>query len=340
MSYYVHVRNILGVQTNVDDFIWLYGKQSPIVSEKEFNDCLVKLRICVMDDKDTLSKNEWDACDGKFLPFAVNTKENILCYNRELILGKQLRYRIEIKGNEIIAAVSQSYYKFVKMRIMNIHSIQHVLSDIVTGILLKNGYLSLYCSSVYFPNEKRCALFFSAPGVGKTTTCRDFCENYGGVFVSEDVALTNGESIWSVPWTNSKRKNQKEKRTKLDRRVNDSREMERMMKDGRICHVTRMTDIFVLERGNNAATITSTAAVMPKVFMLNHYLFHYSHSPAVTILDYFLPTFSLDEMKIKDQKIHEKIASQTTQTSIVLPYGEHFTQEILRILQKKENLTL
>lgn len=330
MSYYVHIKGILGLQTDADDFIWLYGKQSPAVSKEEFDACLVKLRIHVTDDKRALSQAEWMACDGKFLPFAVNTEENALCYDRGLVLGKRLRYRIEVKGNEITATVSRSYYKYVKLRVMNIHSVQHILSDIVTGVLLRNGYLSLYCSSVYFPDIQRCALIFSAPGVGKTTTCMELCEKYGGIFVSEDVALTDGDRAWSVPWTNSKRTSQKAQRTKLDRRINDSHAMEQMMKQGLVCDSAQVTDVFLLERGNDE--IVESVDVMPKVAMLNHYLFHYRNSPAVTILDYFLPAFSLYEMESQDKEIHEKLLSGVTQNRIVMPEGQYFTDAVYRTL--------
>ncbi len=332
MKYYSHIKNLLGIETNTEEFTWIYGKASPEVTKTEYEKCLIRLSVHITDDKSVFSEKELEECDGNFQHFHVNSKEKKLFYDRGFLFGKKLRYTVSVDGNRVVATVGKSYFKLIKIRFMNIHSIQYILTDTVSGILLKNGYASLYCSACYFPSLEKSAVMFSAPGVGKTTVCMQLCEKYGGTFISEDVALTDGENIFSVPWTNSARNGNKGKSGISDSRQNSFDGVKKMLDSGKICDRAAVSDIFVLERGKESVS-ADKEAVYNKVSLLDRYLFHYRCSPAVTVMNYFIPEFSVSEMEEKEKAIHKKLIEGAECRTVTKPDGESFDGVLYGILE-------
>lgn len=130
-------------------------------------------------------------------------------------MNSKLRYSIEIIENDINVIVNKNYFKYIKYKFMNLHSLGYILTDLISGVLLANGYATLHCSAVNI--GQRSLMIFAPPSTGKTITAIKLCENENAKFISEDIAITDGENIYSVPWTSAFRFYNHEKESKFNR---------------------------------------------------------------------------------------------------------------------------
>ncbi len=306
IKYMVYINDLLGVESAADDFCWCFGKRAPAATKEDFDACLVKVRLDVVPDRDVISEEDRSLCSDHFRYFSHDPKNGQILYERPFPFGKKLSFRMRIKDNTVTATVGRRYWKYLKYRIMNLHSIGYMLSDIVAGLLLKNGYAPLYCAAVYFPTSARCALLFSAPGVGKTTTAQILCRDHGALLLSEDVAVTDGSRVFSAPYTASARRHAKE--TYWDRRVTRA-DIETLTANGQICDRADATDLFLLEHGEETAA--KDACVLRRMSTLNRYMFPYRNAPIWLVLQYFDRNVSLSEMERMEDAIQARLASQT-----------------------------
>ena len=84
---------------------------------------------------------------------------------------------------------------------MNLHSIGYILTDIAGLIMLRKGFAPVHCSC--FQSGDNCVLILAAPNTGKTLSTMMCCMEHGAGFLAEDLALTDGKIIYSVPWTST-----------------------------------------------------------------------------------------------------------------------------------------
>ena len=207
--------------------------------------------------------------------------------------------------------------KFIKYRFMGLHSMSHILSDIVSALLLKNSFATVYCSAV--SKDDKTLLTFSAPNTGKTITSIRLCENWGFNFMSEDIALTDGQNVWAVPWTSTFRcyGNLGKTRSKLiDKIINRipflstipvrKRTIFDYLGDNRIKNMSIATNLVILERGHSRENCNKESGIQ-KIKNFQRYLLYYHKSPALIAMDYFNSNFPVEELIEKENEIITKL---------------------------------
>ena len=191
----------------------------------------------------------------------------------------------------------------------------YILTDIVSGMLLRNGIATLHCSAVN--HNGRSIIIFAPPDTGKTLTCMRLVKNHGYKFVAEDFALTDGESLWAVPWTSTFRFYDDINQSKMDSFLNTitkllpvlalfkftkSKSIDHYIDQARIELYSEATDVAVLERGESAVCFDKEEGLR-KILNLNKYEFNYHKAPAVIAMNYFNRDFCPDDMYTHEKEI-------------------------------------
>lgn len=276
-AYYgIYCKNILGIKTNIRQFRWVYGTAPMTADEGEYQKCVVKVNLTITPEK-KLEKIKTH--DKSFQAYMWDNSNKKLFY-RQTIFGLSIGYNIRLDGNTIYADIGENYYKFIKRRMMNLHGIYYLLSDIVNIVLLNCGYLTLYASAVADEFSECGTIFFAPPNTGKTVTATMLCKHYGYSLIGEDVVITDGNRIYGCPWTHSYRK----KGNYLDSAGYFSRG--ECQEELNYCDVCDMTELVALSLGK-ADINTNKDELFRQIKILNGYLFGYYNSPIVKILGYF-----------------------------------------------------
>lgn len=319
MNYFVYARNLLGVKTNASNFSWVYGRVSPQVSEKEFENCKIKIKLEVRKTEDVFDESFRIEDFDKYNYFYARKNENKIYYERNLLLNTKLRYSIEIIGNHVNVIINKNYFKYIKYKFMNLHSLGYILTDLISGILLTNGYATLHCSSVKVGG--RTAVIFAPPGAGKTLTAINLCEKTEASFITEDIAITDGTNIYSVPWTSTFRFYNHLKESKLDKFVNllkkkipifelitlkKKKSIDSYLGENISLESSKITDVIILGKGPTRV-VTSNKGVFENILNLNKYEFNYHRSPTMLAMSYFNPEISIEEMYNAEKEIIKKI---------------------------------
>lgn len=322
MKYFVYVDDILGVKTNANAFEWSYGTVAPESNLEKFNRCKIKLYINVKRDDDVFPLDKGKRVLGKFHYFSGNPDERTIYYERNYFFGKWLRYMIQVEDNtRIKVTVGKTYFTQVKHRIMNLHSLGYTLTDLISGILLLNGYATLHCSAVNFKENNHSVILFAPPNTGKTLTSIMLCKNHNANFIAEDFAVTDGENIWAVPWTSTFRLYDEINESKSEKALNKitsvipalelvkitkNKPINEYIGEDRILLKSKATDIAVLERGEYCIDHANEDALR-KLLVLNRYEFNYHKSPAMVVFNYWNPEYSQVKMYEKEKEILENL---------------------------------
>ena len=207
MYYFIYAEHLLGVKTNDPSFKWIYGTAAPNASEDDFDKCLVKLIVEKQNDKGINIPHK-----NVFQCFSWDSDKKILGYSRK-VLGIPLKYSMKFSTNCIYVQIGRNYDRFVKCRFMNLHSTYYLLSDIANMFLLKNGYITLYCSSVTHKNTGRTFAFFAPPNTGKSITVEMLHKTGKYTIISEDIAIMDFKmNITGCKWTKTYRKSKPSKK--------------------------------------------------------------------------------------------------------------------------------
>lgn len=276
--YYVYSQGLLGVKTNDKSFKWIYGSNSPVTTMEEYESCLVKFDITFKKEKHLEQNKE---CDKNFQAFKWDSSNRKLYYRRKMPFNLEIGYDLKITDDTVYVNVGECYNKFVKNRVMNLHGIYYLLSDIANVILLQKGFLTLYASSVYSKKSERCVVNFAPPSTGKTVTAMKLCETSECMLLGEDIILTDGKKVYACPWTKSYR-------GKKGRALDSTGSLFRseIPIDVELAKECNLTDITVLSFGEKKAEENSEL-ILKLIPILNGYLFHYYSSPIVKVLSYF-----------------------------------------------------
>lgn len=323
MNYYVYVEGILGVKTNTNKFKWVYGETTSKSTETEFEKCKIKINLYIKKSKDVFDKeiniNDYD----KYNYFFARKNERKIYYERNFFLKSKLRYSIEIKdNNNLDVIVSNSYFRYIKYRFMNLHSLGYILTDLISGFLLNNGYCTMHCSAINVMNKS--IVIFAPPNTGKTLTAIKLCEIEGARFISEDIALTDGKNIYAAPWTSTFRYYNHTKESKLAKLVSvlnkiipvlelfsiKRKSIKEYLGKDRVLTKSKITDVVVLGKGNNEV-LKSKEGIFENIINLNKYEFNYHRSPTMLVLNYFNPNLSIDRMFDLEKSILSKMINST-----------------------------
>lgn len=346
MNYFVYIKDILAIKTNSKNFSWVYGRVAPKASEDEYSKCKIKINLEVRKTDDVFDKSFIKKDYNKYNYFYAKENGKKIYYERSFIFNSKLRYVIEIIDNTTInVVVNKNYFKYIKYRFMNLYSIDYILTDIVSGILLINGYATLHCSSVEIGD--RTMIIFGPPGIGKTFTAINLCNNKNAKFISEDISITDGINIYSVPWTSSFRFYKQDKETLGNSIVNllekiipffelisigNKESIDSYLDSGAYISLAKITDILLLARGEKSI-IKSNEGMLESIINLNKYEFNYHKSPVMLVFNYFNKSISLDGMYKIEYELINQIVKNANSYKIfannALDYSEIIINDII-----------
>jgi len=123
--------------------------------------------------------------------------DSIYC-ERNIGFGATVRLLISQLYTEPTISANELYYRLVRSQLGVLLPPGRHLLDVATVALLRAGLLPLHCAAV--SREGQCLLIFAPPDTGKTFTALAL-RNQGFSILSEDMAITDGKTVWSCPFT-------------------------------------------------------------------------------------------------------------------------------------------
>ncbi len=303
--YYVASPGVLGVRTNIENFSWSFGTSMPTTSREEFEQCDVRLRV---ESSKDLQQPPAEHRIGKYHYWSGTNGRDAIYYDRSFLLGARLR--LEATGlltDEPVIRVNETYRRRISHRFMNLHSLGYILTDMAGILLLHKGYAPIHCSA--FRHGDATVVIAAPPNTGKTLTSMMACMENEADYIAEDLALTDGVNVFSVPWTSTFRyyKNvdtsyfsrAKNWLTKLvppiellggskPNPITDYVPPERMVSKSPVTHLV------ILQRGEQSVHSVEAPEAFRKVRNLNRYEFNYHKAPLVVAHEFFTPELDID----------------------------------------------
>lgn len=311
--YYIAAKNILGVKTNIREFKWSFGHSMPESTEEEYEQCEVKINL-VMEEF-----NEDDQLEGlgKYHYFNGSPGENKIYYTRNLAMKEKLRIKAEnLLSDEPKITVNKNYYKLITHRVMNLHSIGYILTDLAGVLLLRKGFAPIHCSA--FKKNNSTVAIFAPPNTGKTLSSMMACMEHQAKFIAEDLAITDGKRIYSVPWTSSFRFYSNMEQSKGAKLRSKAKKMfppleyvsltkatpvTRYVDSSEILEMEEVTHIAVLEKGESEIIPQTEHEAVRKLINFNRNAFHYLKSPLLTAYEFFNSELNIDQAAANEREI-------------------------------------
>ncbi|MBX0313380.1 hypothetical protein [Planococcus glaciei] len=311
--YFIAAKGILGIKTNIKEFRWSFGSNMPEGTLIEYESCAVKMHIVLEDfnDDDLLGNL------GRYHYFNGSPGGDKLYYTRKLPMNKKLRLKAEnLLSDEPKLTVNRTYYKLITHRIMNLHSLHYIATDLAALLLLRKGYAPIHCSA--FKAGDATVAIFAPPDTGKTLSTMTACGDFGASFIAEDLAITDGKNIFSVPWTNSfdhYAKNKQEEisgvKGKLVKAVplikNSSKKHsepeDNDVKTRALLNPQIVTHIAILEKGEDDVMPQTESVGVSKLMNLNRYEFNFLRAPLLIAYEFFNPGLAIDDGTVKEKEI-------------------------------------
>lgn len=326
--YYEAIKGLLSVKTNIKDFSWSYGTVMPRCTEQEYYNCKIKVDVIEEDFSipDTLEKM------GKYHYFRGYPGGKEVYYYRNFLLGKKLKLKL-VDGNSRNPKlyVNKTYFKNIRHRFMNLHSVGYLLTDLASYLLLKEGYAPIHSSGFNFDGETN--VIFAPPNTGKTLTSMMACLELGAKYIAEDLAVTDGKNIYSVPWTSTFRYY-----SNVDKSLT-SRMKNRLIKvfpplelvgkqkvnpitdfvnKENILHQSEIDNLILLERDEFEKTkFEEIDEIHRKLVNLNRYEFNYLRSPLIIAYTFFNPEYSVEEAAYEEKRILKKLICNSKKSFVV-----------------------
>lgn len=320
--YYNPINNVIGIKTNIKDFRFSYGMSMPTVTIEEFDRCKIKISLQIVADSVKPTSNEKEKM-GKFHYFNGHNNQKELYYERSFFFNRTLQFRVTgIDTNEITMEVNKDYYRTVKHRFMNIHSVGYILTDIINLRLLHNNLAPLHCSS--FSKNGESYVIFAPPNTGKTLTAMTLCmkDNKNYAYMSEDLAITNGKELYSVPWTSTFRYYDTVDSRWFSRTLNRLTEKVSVLELfglGKTDPITKYVDniqytapingIFILDRGEKFINDISNKEAFDRINTLDRYEFNYMRAPTIIAYEYFNRETDIETAYSNERKILKEMIS-------------------------------
>ncbi|PSL41560.1 hypothetical protein B0H99_102244 [Planomicrobium soli] len=315
--YYIAAKGVLAVKTNIKNFKWSFGYNMPEAEKADYEACKVKLHLVIED----FNEDDQLAELGKYHYFNGNSGGEKIYYTRDFAMGKKLRIKAEnLLSDEPKITVNKNYYKFVTHRFMNLHSVGYILTDLATLLLLKKGYAPIHCSA--FKKDGAAVAVFAPPSTGKTLSSMMACMNHGAKFIAEDLAITDGNEIFSVPWTSTFRfysnmeqsmaSKLKNKATKMIPQLEyidflKAKPITDYVSASSILDAETVTHVAILERGGDKVSVEPAEEAVRKILNLNRNAFHYLKSPFLTAYEFFNPGMAIEEAASNEKAILEQL---------------------------------
>ena len=281
--YFIASKNILGVKTNIKNFTWSFGTEMPQATKEEYDNCAVKINVVLENFNEDDQLKEM----GRYHYFNGNPGEDKIYYTRKLALNQKMRLKAEnLMSDEAKITVNKAYYKFITHRIMNLHSVHYIVTDLAALLLLKKGYAPIHCSA--FEKDGKTIAIFAPPDTGKTLSATTACMEYGAQFIAEDLAITDGHNIYAVPWTNSFCHYSKNNDKKGEESSSTNVKKKGLM-------IAEVTHIAILEKGVDEVVPLPESMAVSKLMNLNRYEFNFLRAPLLIAYEFFNPGLMIDD---------------------------------------------
>lgn len=284
---YVHVPDIIGISTNIRGFRWGFGECSSPVAEDAFERCKIKVFLEKRKDREVFDGLNLDSYTEVFRDFKANPQSRAVIFEKKL--GPVcLRFSVVVRDDRVIVTVGSSYLRYIRLKLMYIHPIAYVLFDIVSMLLLQQDLTTLYCSAASLIGGST-AVCFSPPNTGKSLTVLQLHKKFGAKIIAEDMAVTNGVSIWGAPHTG------------LYRNYHDD-ELKAVGQDTEDTFANKISAAFVLQKGASDFDI-NTKDCLDQLMLINRYSLGYYYSPCVRVLDYYNSGFKVSAAQKTEEQI-------------------------------------
>jgi glycosyltransferase involved in cell wall biosynthesis len=325
IRYSVLAPGVLALKTNLPRFSWSYGQNCPSVSYGNYAACKVRMELR-KEPRSAFASALRRRCAvpyGKYHYYSGLPGCDEVLYDRPFLFGSRLFLEAGgLLGDSPVVRANRDYFRLVHFRFMNLHSVKYVLTDLATLLLLRNGFLPLHCSA--FRLGERTVVVFAPSNSGKTLTTMLLRMEHGAEFLAEDLAVTDGRTLFSVPWTNTFRYySQVDRRwwsrafTKamqvlpfLDLVQNLSRpqSITDLLPLNRMCPSARATDLVILERGEERVAELTTEEACRMAENLNRSEFNYQRSLLTNAHEYFNPEMDVADMVCREKALLRALA--------------------------------
>lgn len=190
-------------------------------------------------------------------------------------------------------------------------------------------YVTLHCSA--FRKGDSTVVISAPPNTGKTISTMTACMEHGGEFLAEDIAITDGEMVYSVPWTSTYRyyshveKGFGTRTFNAFTRIFPPLELLTLSKPKRIsayvdkekiCDSSKITYLVILERGSTSVQQASPGESYRKISNLNRYEFNYHKAPLIVAYEFFNPSLNIAAYKA-EQDILKKLVDNAHKRLII-----------------------
>lgn len=325
--YFVYSKGILGLRTNVPDWKWSFGSGAPAATRSDYEGCRLRLSMTVAADADMPPAVRNGDSPGTYHYFTGTPGADVTQYDRRFLMHRRLRLEATgLLGESPAITVNRTYHRFVSHRFMNLHSDGYILTDVAALLLLRRGLAPLHCSA--FRSRGSTVVVFAPPNCGKTLTTMTSCLKHGADFIAEDLAISDGRTVFAVPFTSTFRfypQLIERRRSRIYHRIADvippleliprKRELrvDRFIEEARIAHSSPVTHVVVLQRGAvSGVTEVSADDLYRRLVNLNRYEFKYDKAPLVLAHEFLNPDLDVDHACSVERDVLRRLASTTT----------------------------
>jgi len=325
--YLVASKNILGIRTNVPDFKWTFGTTTPRAARADYEKCVVRLRLRVQRQVDVPRPSD----AGKYHYFRGSAGRDATYYDRRFAFGARLQLAAEgLLGDEPSIIANQTYRRFVHHRLNNLHSLGYLMTDLAAFLLLRRGYAPLHCSAIQIGDAT--VVIAAAPNTGKTLSSIMACLDHGARFLAEDVAITDGETIYSAPWTSTFRfypRIDPSLLSRLQARLTSWVSLFELVSVGKPKPITeyiapenivpraRITHVVILARGDRCVRTLRPEQAARQIRNLNRFEFNYHKAPLVVAHEFFNPALDIDGACNAERRILRKMVAGANHRLVV-----------------------
>ncbi len=320
---YVVCDNILGIQSDLKKIGWSFGHPPEMSSDERINSCKVVVKLTV---DSLLTEAEEFGRLQKYHYWHGDYGRDELFYQRNLFAGSKLRLLLKgIKTDRPEIIVNKNYFRFVIGRYINLHSTGYQLTDLTCALLLMKQLCPLHCSS-FSTGDSTIAVI--APGnTGKTLSTMRAVLHLGASFISEDLAIIDGENIYACPWTSTFRYYDElsmswllRMRMKLIKIIppvelipmyGEDRKINSYIEDHRILSNKKLTHTVILARRPGGVKVLSKEEALRMVLNLNRYEFMYMKNPMLTAYSYFNPELDIFGLEEREREILGRLVDNT-----------------------------
>ena len=290
---YVHVPGLIGIRTNIPGFRWGFGECSAPAPEDAFESCKIKVFLEEKKDRDVFADTDLASCTGTFRDFKAKPESGSIVFDKK-IGPVCLRFSISVQENCVRVVVGRSYLRLIRLKLMYIHPIAYVLFDVVSLLLLQQGMTTLYGSAACLRSGKT-AFCAAAPNTGKSLTVLQLQQKHGARIIAEDMAVTDGVSIWGAPYTG------------LYRNYHDD-DLKGNLQQPEEVYAQSVEAVFLLQKGSPDRELQSDD-FLHQLVLINRYSLGYYYSPCVRVLDFYNRGFNMQTAQAAEEKILGRLVS-------------------------------